>query len=62
MALRTVLRISSGMLALVTLVTLWIPEAKDVSVAQIEKSILYAEVVGSDFDEATPSEGKSSLW
>jgi hypothetical protein len=50
------------MLALVTLVTLWIPEAKDVSVAQIEKSILYAEVVGSDFDEATPSEGKSSLW
>lgn len=38
------------------LVTLWIPETKDVSIAQIEKGVLYGvEVVGSDSDETAPS-------
>jgi len=40
----------------VALVTLWIPETKDVSIAQIEKGVLYGvEVVGSDSDETAPS-------
>jgi hypothetical protein len=43
-------------MALVALVTLWIPETKDVSIAQIEKGVLYGvEVVGSDSDETAPS-------
>jgi len=44
-------------MALVALVTLWIPETKGVSIAQIEKGVLYGEVVGSDSEEAAPSEG-----
>ena len=48
----------SGIMALVALVTLWIPETRDVSIAQIEKGVLYGEAVGSDSDEATPSEAE----
>ena len=48
----------SGIMALVALVTLWIPETKDVSIVQIEKGVLYGEAVGSDSDEATPSEAE----
>jgi hypothetical protein len=54
-----VLGLFSGIMVLVALVTLWIPETKNVSIAQIEKGILYGEAVGSDSDEATPSEAES---
>lgn len=53
---RAVLGLFSGIMALVALVTLWIPETKDVSIAQIERGVLYGEAVGSDSDGTTPSE------
>lgn len=43
-------------MALVALVTLWIPETKGVSIAQIEKGVLYGEIVEFDLDETTSSE------
>jgi len=50
----------AGIMALVALVTLWIPETKGVSIAQIEKGVLYGEILGSDADETASSEVEAS--
>lgn len=47
-------------MALVALVTLWIPETKGVSIAQIEMGVLYGEIVASDLDETTSAESEVS--
>lgn len=47
-------------MVLTALVTLWIPETKNVSIAEIEKGVLYGERVRSDSDEVRSDETEIS--
>lgn len=53
---RVVLGVFSGIMALTALVTLWIPETKGVSLAQIEQGCLYGEGDRGNSDVANSDE------